>query len=202
MAGYQFRIGRVANSRSATIFAKRTATFVVRKGIGRKNPSWFCGRQRCIRPVERHSVYYRLDLTSSRRKRSVILRGSGSLRMSVYSTRSSLPMARTVRRRPSRGVLNSAISRLGSVGLGVSRTVPNPPRIYAPERRRMGFVPNRQPAFRFPACRPTFSTALPFFSAAGRSCSTDHRRASIRFTTVEGASKVRLEARSRGRSLG
>jgi len=144
VAGYQFRIGRVANSRSATIFAKRTATFVVRKGIGRKNPSWFCGRQRCIRPVERHSVYYRLDLTSSRRKRSVILRGSGSLRMSVYSTRSSLPMARTVRRRPSRGVLNSAIGRF-SVGLGVSRTVPNPPRNHAQNANRMGFVPTVNP---------------------------------------------------------
>jgi len=36
VAGYQFRIGRVANSRSATIFAKRTATFVVRKVLEEK----------------------------------------------------------------------------------------------------------------------------------------------------------------------
>ena len=64
---------------------------------------------------------YRFLPPSSRRKRSVILRGSRSSIKPVYSTRSSLPMARTVRRRPSRGVLNSAIGRFASVGLGVSR---------------------------------------------------------------------------------
>jgi hypothetical protein len=76
----------------------------------RKRPAVRAGREN-----------YRFLLPSSRRKRSAILRGSDSFRMSVYSTRSSLPMARTVRRRPSRGVLNSAIGRFVSVGLGVSR---------------------------------------------------------------------------------
>jgi hypothetical protein len=84
---------------------------------------------------------YRFLPPSRRRKRSAIFSGSRSRRKSVYSTRSSLPMARTVRRRPSRGVLNSAIGRFVSVGLGVSLIVPNPPRIYAQNADRMSFVP-------------------------------------------------------------
>ncbi len=58
---------------------------------------------------------HRLRLRFSRRRRSAILGGSGSLVKSVYITRSWFPIARAVRRRPSRRVLYSGF---GSGELG------------------------------------------------------------------------------------
>jgi hypothetical protein len=62
---------------------------------------------------------YRLRLRSSWRTSLAILGGMGSFTNSLYITRRWLPIARTVRRRPSARVLNSGI-HLVSRGLEVS----------------------------------------------------------------------------------